>query len=292
MPTIQLWALIVGIALGGSMIIVSCYVYAKTQRFGAGGPILTALGTILIGLSIFSSVNFSVSPKDGFKFETQIYKVAKDAATDAIKETTKAAIKEEIAVADVPRPSRAHHKSTLSPASEVQDKPQTTSAAPTAPETAAPKTLASLQLQERVQRLIDSKDYQEAMKLDPTNVIPVMYYIEENVLRGKYAEAAAAFPALQKNDASGVGYSAYPDVVIAFDHLGRTLDAAAALTELKNRIAQDITQGYGYLSRSQQLEWVDTSLAKSASLVTNSDVKQQIGALRDYIKTTISMLRG
>ena len=200
MTTVQLAAFILGMVLGGAMIAVSCFVYVKTQRFGVGGSILTALGAVLIGLSIFTSVEFSVSPTGDFKFQTQIYNAAKDAAKDAIKE---------VAVADASLPTQRQRPSAVarqpipSASSPVQHNPPASTPPSEAPLVAS-NTLDRLRLQEQVQDLIDNKNYLEAMKLDPSNVLPVMYYIEQSVLRGKYSEAVAYFPTLQKNNGSGI----------------------------------------------------------------------------------------
>ena len=225
MTSVQLAAFVLGMILGGAMIAVSCFVYAKKQSFGVGGSVLTALGTTLVGLSIFSSVEFSLSPKGEFKFQTQIYNAAKDAAKDAIKE---------VVVADA---SPAQSRQRPVPAPKPASPPTAGSASqkPPAPASGsaisvvAPSTIERLKLEEQIQRLLDSKEYLEAMKLDPNNVLPVMYYIEQSVQRGKYSDVIANFPALRRTNDSSVGYSAYPDVALAFERLGKNREAIDVL---------------------------------------------------------------
>lgn len=305
------WAMV----LGGVMIVVSCFVFFKTQKFGIGGAVLTTFGVILVVLSI-PHIKLSASPKEGIKFENQ-------ASYDASYNATNLAIKKEVDMPSSTPPTRRQRstpaslplktsdtasvalpqkttktvfpdtyvgfktpgKSGDNPISYVSPKEQGSPAATS-------QTLVRLKLEEQVQRYINNKEYLEAMKLDPNNVIPVMYYIEQNVLIGKDSEAVAYFPDLRRTNKSGVGYSAYPDVALAYERLGKNREAIEAITELKNSIAQDIAQGYGYLSRSQQLEWVDNSLAKAESLVSDTGVKQHITGLREYIKNTIRALKG
>jgi len=71
---------IVGIILGPVLLIATVYVYIKHRRFGLGGVVLTVFGTILIGLSIWQSVELTIGPKGDFsaKFKQDLGAAAAD----------------------------------------------------------------------------------------------------------------------------------------------------------------------------------------------------------------------
>ncbi len=52
-------AMFTGIALGATLLIIVCMTYYRQKRFGLGGALLSFLGVILLGLSIWSEVEFS-----------------------------------------------------------------------------------------------------------------------------------------------------------------------------------------------------------------------------------------
>lgn len=58
----------VGLVLGSAMIGTVCMVYLKKQLMGFGGAVLTIFGVVLVGLSVWSTVQVKVS-KDGFEVE-------------------------------------------------------------------------------------------------------------------------------------------------------------------------------------------------------------------------------
>ncbi len=63
----------IGIIVGLMMIATVCIVYYKHQTFGLGGSTLALLGTILIGMSVWSNIKVSVGANGGFSAElTQI----------------------------------------------------------------------------------------------------------------------------------------------------------------------------------------------------------------------------
>jgi tetratricopeptide (TPR) repeat protein len=263
METVRLSALVAGLGLGSAMLVIACVVFLKKNVFGLGGSVLSLFGLVLVGLSVWTSFDLSISPKGEIKaaFVTQqIYSAVNAATRDVIQDTRATQIVAGQSQAALPR--------------------------------AAAGTVEKLKQAENVSRLTEEKKYEEALALDPRNTIALMGYIQEQVLRGNYEEATKYFQRLQKANDSGVGYSAYPDVAFAFERTGKSEQAKAVLTELGNRIAQDIAQGYGYLSRSQQLEWVDTSLRKAEALVSNQEVRQAIKSLRSNISDDIKTLRG
>lgn len=53
-------ALIAGIVFGSLMLGCVCFVYVKHHKFGLAGSVLTIFGVILIGLSIFKTVEVKV----------------------------------------------------------------------------------------------------------------------------------------------------------------------------------------------------------------------------------------
>jgi len=59
-------AFIVALVVGMAMLLSVCFVYVKHRTFGLGGSILSTLAVILIGMSVWKSMNFSVG-SDGLK---------------------------------------------------------------------------------------------------------------------------------------------------------------------------------------------------------------------------------
>ena len=88
MDQVKLAAEIAGIALGCAMLVVSFIVYLRKQVFGVGGSVLTTFGFLLLGLSIWSSVELSVGAiKVSTKvLTTQIYQTVNNATKDAAKQ--------------------------------------------------------------------------------------------------------------------------------------------------------------------------------------------------------------
>ncbi|EKA7416337.1 TPA: hypothetical protein ACQYF6_000119 [Vibrio parahaemolyticus] len=60
---------VIGLLVGAVMIASVCSVYYKHQRFGLGGSILSLLGTVLIGMSVWSKISINVEPGGGFSAE-------------------------------------------------------------------------------------------------------------------------------------------------------------------------------------------------------------------------------
>ncbi|TLU82569.1 MAG: hypothetical protein FDX21_08765 [Chlorobium sp.] len=63
MSPIQLIASYVGVFLGAVLLLATVYGYIKQNNFGLGGTVLSLLGLTLIGLSFWSSFEFSVDAK-------------------------------------------------------------------------------------------------------------------------------------------------------------------------------------------------------------------------------------
>lgn len=61
-------ALIVGMVFGALMIGSVCVVFVKQSTLGMGGGVLSVLGVLLIGMSVWSTARFEVSP-EGLKVQ-------------------------------------------------------------------------------------------------------------------------------------------------------------------------------------------------------------------------------
>ncbi len=55
------WVYVVGLVLGTFAIVAACGVWVRKQLFGAGGTVLSLVGLILVGLSVWKSVEISVT---------------------------------------------------------------------------------------------------------------------------------------------------------------------------------------------------------------------------------------
>jgi murein L,D-transpeptidase YcbB/YkuD len=54
-------AFIVAMVVGTIMLLTVCFVYVRTQAFGLGGGALSCLGVALIGMSVWSSMDFKLT---------------------------------------------------------------------------------------------------------------------------------------------------------------------------------------------------------------------------------------
>ena len=83
---IALWA---GIIFGSLLLGSVAFVYVRHREFGLGGSILTPFGVMLLGLSLWKSVDISVSADGGLKAE---FRSIKETAETAAKDAKQAAI--------------------------------------------------------------------------------------------------------------------------------------------------------------------------------------------------------
>ena len=74
------WTYIVGIIIGVIVLLSVVYVWITKQVVGMCGGFLSIIGVVLIGLSLWTSVEISIT-KEGFK--TQLTKMMKDLGTMA-----------------------------------------------------------------------------------------------------------------------------------------------------------------------------------------------------------------
>ena len=61
--------IIIGLLAGLLMVATVCSVFYKSQVFGLGGSALSMLGTVLIGMSIWSNISFKIGADGGFSAE-------------------------------------------------------------------------------------------------------------------------------------------------------------------------------------------------------------------------------
>jgi hypothetical protein len=62
----------VGLLVGFMMAATACTVFLKHQTCGAGGGVLSILGTVLIGMSVWSNISVSVGPEGGTLLSTAL----------------------------------------------------------------------------------------------------------------------------------------------------------------------------------------------------------------------------
>lgn len=76
-------AFIVGLVLGAAMLASVCFVYIKHQKLGPGGAILSALAVILVGMSVWKSIDVGYNEKGFWARLVQTEKLARQASKDA-----------------------------------------------------------------------------------------------------------------------------------------------------------------------------------------------------------------
>lgn len=82
---IQQWAFVVGLVFGSLAVLSVIYVWIKKQVFGFGGGAISLTGVILMGLSIWSSVQIQIT-REGIKagFERLAEKVGEISKANAV----------------------------------------------------------------------------------------------------------------------------------------------------------------------------------------------------------------
>jgi len=75
----------------------------------------------------------------------------------------------------------------------------------------------NIQSREKVDALIQQGRYAEALKLNPSDTIALMRFIEQLVDAAKYADALQHVDALKNANQSGVGFSTYPKIALAYE---------------------------------------------------------------------------
>ena len=149
-----------------------------------------------------------------------------------------------------------------------------------------------LRQSEKVDALIAKGKYEEALKLDPQNVIAVMRYIESLTAKRQYQKATELYQCLAQSNVSGVGYSTYPILSLAFHKIGDSSNADKILDELEKAIQEDLNRGFGYLSRSEQLRWLQTQIGEAMAQVKDTLFASRLGKISQNIESIIVVLSG
>lgn len=262
--TIEPIALIMGLVLGSAMLVSVTVAFLLGHAFGLGGATLTLVGALLTGLSMWSSVQIRVSPEGGFEASFESFKQEVREDVTSLRSDTKGVVHE---LTEFKGEIRASILEAISP--EVLD---------------------DLRRSEKVDQLIERGELEKALELDPGNTIALEQLIENLVDKGQFRQASELYPELKKANESGIGYSVYPHLVLAFDRDGNVAQAQAILTELEEGVRTDIANGYGYLSRSQQIGWVFHDIQRVAKKVKDPVVAARMRELEASLKDTIDAL--
>jgi hypothetical protein len=257
---ITMAATILGLVLGSVMISTVCWTYAMHQQFGVGGAVLTVFGAILVGLSVWRTIDVSISPKGGVKakFEQRFDRLEKSVqqVANQVKEVETHVLSNISALAGVP-----------------------------------PKRLARLRQRETADFLRHQGCYDQALDIDPQDVLAMMGFIQEKTQEEDFAAAAGMFPRMKAANQSGVAYSQYPTAMLAFERLGRIEQALSTLAELDAALSQHVQQGFGYLSRAEQLSWIKGKLTSAKEHLQDSAVSRAVDTLIEKVEATILDLR-
>jgi hypothetical protein len=251
METLATVTFILGMILGSTMLGVATYVYYKRQVFPVGAIIMTVFGTLLLGLSIWQSAKIQIG-------------------ADGNVTATFEKLKKEIQQNNQNFTQKIDNLRTVISTDTT--------------------TLSKLKTSEKIDQLIDNGQFEEAIKLDSTNVIPYMRLIDKLVNEGDYSKAVAYYKPLVRSNNSEVGFSSYPVLIFAFDQTGNNTQANNLIQQLRIHINDDIHKGYGYLCRSQQIGWINEGLQKYLSFYKENDVKKNVESLINELNSLISQL--
>lgn len=155
---------------------------------------------------------------------------------------------------------------------------------------AAQNIQSTINRRNKVDLLFDDGKLEEALRADPGNVIVIMKYIEEQVAVGNYEKAVAQFANLRVANGSGVGFSVYPEIALAYDKLGESRRGVGVLESLERRIKSDVNKGYGYLSRVGQIGWVKRDLLRVEKKVSDNAIKAKLKSVVGFIDQTAKAL--
>jgi len=114
---------------------------------------------------------------------------------------------------------------------------------------------------------------------DPADIIAIARLIDELVGRGQYKDATKLVSALKEANRSGVGYSAFPSVILAFAMTDDEEKALEHISELRAVVTTEVLQRSGYLSRAEQISWIWTSLKAVESKLMPGKVQTNTTAL-------------
>ncbi len=96
MEAITYATFILGIILGSGMLFAVIYNYLKKQIIPVGALVLTAFGTLLLGLSIWQSARITMGPDGNFSAEFERFKQEISEEVDKKNEIAKMEVREEV----------------------------------------------------------------------------------------------------------------------------------------------------------------------------------------------------
>ncbi|QDT46284.1 hypothetical protein Pan258_03020 [Symmachiella dynata] len=247
------------VAIGTAMIAVACFVYITQREFGLGGAALTLLGVVLVGSSIWKNIDISIGKEGAItaKLVRRLENVEAnvEGVQNEIRELETIVISENSALADV-----------------------------------SMEQLQRLRLREKSNQARAAGDFKGALEIDPLDVMSMIGLIEKETKRKNYAEAIRNAEALRAADKSGVCFTAYPDLILSYDQTHAAPQAASLVAELDRKISRDISKGYGYLSRAEQLKWINRDLKRIQEKLSDQSVAAAVRALVHCIEATVTDL--
>jgi tetratricopeptide (TPR) repeat protein len=260
-----------GILFGSIMLSTVCWVYLTRQEFGIAGAFLTVFGVVLLGLSIWKTIHVSVDSqgKVSAKLEERVEQIQED-----VRQVSQDAqdVKQDVQqVSQDVKELETIVVSELSPLSATQ-----------------PKTVKKLRQETKSQALIMEGRYQEALEVDPDNIIALTRYIEAMVKKKNYAQATGLFDKLVKINDSGVGFGTYPALILAFEKQGDTSQALKLVSELDRQFTADFTRGVGYFTL--MIDELERDLKKTYSSTTNNQVRAALASLLKKVEATLDDL--
>jgi len=115
---------------------------------------------------------------------------------------------------------------------------------------------------------------------DPSDVIAVMSRIEALVKREQYSDAVTLVSPLKSANRSGVGYSTYPAIILAFEKTNNPSEAKSHIIDLKDVVTTQVLQRSGFLDEGQTIATTRNKLQEVITKFSSPDV---IGDTQDLI---------
>jgi len=263
----------IAVAIGAIMIAVACFVYVTHGEFGLGGAALTLLGVVLVGSAIWKSIDISIGKEGGIsaKLVRRIEEVEAN-VVDVQREVRDV----EVNVQGVRENVRELETIVISEASALADVPV--------------DQVQKLRQRERRDQLRDAGDFRRALEIDRDDVISRMRLIERETARKNYTEAVNNADALKTANDSGAGFSVYPDLILSYEKTGAATQGTLLVAELDRKISDDVSNGYGYLSRAKELRWLLRDLKGVQKKLSDESVLIAVEALVHRIEATVTDL--
>jgi hypothetical protein len=202
------------------MIAAACFVYVTHREFGLGGAALTLLGVVLVGSAIWKDIDISIGKKGGISAKLVRRLEEVEANVEGVQKEVRDV---ELNVQEVKKDIHDLETIVISENSALADVPK--------------EQLQKLRSRERRDQFCNAGDFKRALEIDPDDVISRMRLIQHETARKNYKEATDNAEALMAANDSGVGFSVYPDLVLAYDQTGATIQAAQLVAELDDKIS-------------------------------------------------------